>query len=260
MQEGLPVQTKNIAYFYHSKDAFFAAIDYFAGEKATPPPIGINTYLSPRVIIGHNVTIGANCVLDGDITIEDDTEISHNVTIMNRVHVGKRCIIGPGTRIGQESSSWTEDESHGKTMLRHYGGVFIGNDVQIFANCCIDRGVIDDTTIMDGCRINCLSHIAHNCILEENCMVISMSNLYGSVHLYKNVYLASALVRNQCSMGENSKAGMGAVVTKDVPPDTTVVGCPARPIGKKGMNHEQKSFACNSRSPFYPKRRTGMYG
>ena len=113
-----------------------------------------------------------------------------------------------------------------------YGGVKIGDNVFIGANTIVARGTIDDTQIMDGCKIDTLCHIAHNVIIEENSVLITNSLLYGSTRLKPNAYVASGMVRNQCTVGENAMLGMGAVAVKDVPPDQTVVGNPAHELKK----------------------------
>ena len=92
------------------------------------PAIGQGTYIGPRVKLGNNVRIGHNCTLDGEITIGDDTVIWNNVVMVNRVTVGSRCTICSGTVIGHDGFGFTEDAAHRKTMVRHFGGVHIGDD------------------------------------------------------------------------------------------------------------------------------------
>ncbi|NLU24543.1 MAG: hypothetical protein GXW99_07520 [Clostridiales bacterium] len=216
-----------------SKRAFFSTMEHFYGMEEDRLPVGQFTYLSPKVKLGKNVRIGHNCTLDGDITIGDNTVIWNNVTMVNRVVIGRNCEIQSGTVIGHDGFAYTEDENHVKTMVKHFGGVTIGNDVHIGMDVVIARGTIGDTVIENGVKIDSQSMVAHNCWIEENAALIGKSMLFGSSHLRKNAYIASALVRNQCTIGENAVVGMGAVVVKDVPENTTVVGNPAKPLLKK---------------------------
>ena len=117
-------------------------------------------------------------------------------------------------------------------MIKHYGGVKIGNNVHIGSQTHVARGTIDDTVIEDGTKIDTLTHIAHNCRIGKNSAIIAGSLLYGSVELGENSYIASGIVRNQIKVGNNSFVGIGSVVLKDVENDITVIGIPAKPIIK----------------------------
>jgi len=119
--------------------------------------------------------------LDGDITIGNNTQIWDNVSIINKAVVGDNCIIQSGVRIGHGGFGYSENESHIKTMRRHYGSVIIGDDVFIGPNCVIYRGTIDNTIVGKRCKIGGLCHIGHNCILDDNIAMIAGAVLYGSV-------------------------------------------------------------------------------
>lgn len=216
-----------------SKRAFFSTIEHFYAREEERPAIGQFTYISPRVKLGKNVRIGHNCTLDGDITIGDGTVIWNSVVIVNRVVIGKDCDIHSGAVIGHDGYAYTEDEAHKKTMVKHFGGVVIGDRVLIGENVCISRGTIDDTVLKSGVKIDSLSHIAHNCFYGENSAAAAPCRTNGSVTVGANAYLAGAIVRNQCSVGESAFIGLGSVVVKDVAPGETVVGNPAKPLEKR---------------------------
>ena len=217
----------------NSKRAFFSSIEHFYGQAEEQPAVGQFTYLSPKVKLGKNVRIGHNCTLDGDITIGDGTVIWNNVVIVNRVTIGRDCDIHSGAVIGHDGYAYTEDALHKKTMIKHFGGVSIGDRVLIGENVCISRGTIDDTILESGVKIDALGHIAHNCWFEEDAARAVPCSVSGSVHIGRNGYLAGNIIRNQCTIGENAFIGLGAVVVKDVPPGETMVGNPAKPFRKK---------------------------
>ena len=206
---------------------------YFYGEEEARPAIGQFTYISPKVKLGKNVRIGHNCTLDGDITIGDGTVIWNHVTIVNRVQIGADCDIRSGAVIGHDGYAYTEDANHRKTMVKHFGGVTIGDNVLVGENVCISRGTIDDTVLEDGVKIDALGHIAHNCWFERDAAMAVPCSVSGSVRVGRNAYLAGSIIRNQCTVGENAFVGLGAVVVRDVPADETVVGNPAKPLKKK---------------------------
>lgn len=215
------------------KKAFFSILEAFFKSMDELPDIGQGTYVSKKVKLGKNVKIGYNCVLDGDITIEDGTVVYNNVVIINKAKIGKRCIIHSGVTIGHDCYAYTEDCEHNKTMLKHYGGVEIGDDVFIGVNCIIARGTIDDTVIGSGSKLDAQCHISHNVVLGQKSALISGTKLYGSVKTGENAYIVSAMVKNQVEVGNNVTAGMGSVVLQNLEDNMTVVGIPAKPIGNK---------------------------
>lgn len=224
---------RNVIRTSESKHAFFSAIEHFYAVEEDRPAIGQFTYISPKVKLGKNVRIGHNCTLDGEITVGDGTVIWNNVSIVNRVTIGKNCDIHSGAVIGHDGYGYTEDGEHRKTMIKHFGGVWIGDHVLIGENVCISRGTIDDTILEEGVKIDALGHIAHNCWLEEHTAMLVPCSVSGSVHVGRNGYLAGNIIRNQCTIGEDAFIGLGAVVVKDVPPGQTVVGNPAKPFVRR---------------------------
>lgn len=215
-----------------SKRAFFSSIEHFYGRKEDLPGIGQFTYLSPKVKLGKNVRIGHNCTLDGDITIGDGTVIWNNVVIVNRVTIGKNCEIQSGTVIGHDGYAYTEDVSHKKTMVKHFGGVVLGNRVHLGMNNVIARGVIDDTVIGEGTKFSDLCHIGHNSQIGKNCSIINTA-IFGSCVIDDGAYIVYSVVKNQSKIGTNAFIGMASNVIRDVPIGEIVVGNPAKPLPQK---------------------------
>ena len=215
VQEGVSFEAEAMIVTPASKAVFFALLEEFYGNQEDGSRIGIGTYIGERVRLGENVRIGNNCSISGEISIGDRTRIANNVVISNRVTIGSGCEIQSLTVIGEDGYGYSEDENHKKTMIRHYGGVQIGNDVFIGSHVNIARGTIDD-----------------NNRIGRDASVIC-SQLFGSVNIGENAYVTSSVVRNQCKIGNNAVVGMGSVVTKDVENGITVIGVPAKKMEKR---------------------------
>lgn len=213
------------------KAVFFTILNYFFTEPGPERKVGKNTVIGDKVVIGENVIIGNNCSIVGDINIGDNTVISDNVVIKNRVVIGRNCKIQALSVIGEDGFGYFE-RNNKKTMICHHGGVFVGDDVFIGSHVNIARGTMEDTIIEDGVKIAPSTHIGHNNNIGQDTSVIC-SQLYGSVHIGANAYVVGSIVKNQCSIGENTLIGMGSVVTRSIEGNKVAVGVPAKVIRDK---------------------------
>ena len=217
------------------KEVFFTILGEIFGEKKK------NDFISPNSVIqsnsiGSGVYIGHNCFVDGSVIIGDNVVIKNNVSLEGKVIIGNNTTIHSGVIIGTDGFGYFQNSEGTNKKVPHYGGVIIGDNVEIGANTCIDRGTIDDTIIGNNVKIDNLCHIAHNVVIKDNSTVIALSMLGGSAVLEKDSYVApGAIIKNQITIGENSLVGLGAVVIKDVDRDKVVAGVPAKVI-KENIN------------------------
>ena len=211
------------------KEVFFSILTKFFQSVKENRIESTSTILTDK--IGKNVSIGHNCYINKDVVIGDNVVIKHNVVIDCKSSIGANTTINSGVVIGTDGFGYYKNKDNVTYNVPHFGGVTIGEGVDIGANTCIDRGTIDDTIISDYVKIDNLCHIAHNVRIKENAYVIASSILCGSCILEKDSYIApGAVIMNQITIGENSLVGMGAVVTKNVEPNKVVAGVPAKVI------------------------------
>lgn len=166
---------------------------------------------------------------------DDEPRIHPSATInWPVVSIGKRVRIGPGARIGFDGFGYEKNEDSSWEHFPHRGRVIIGDDVDIGANTCIDRGTLGDTVIENGVKIDNLVHVAHNVKIESNAIIIAGTVIGGGVRIGKNVWLSiSSSIRDYVSIGDDAQIGMGAVVTKNIPAGKKWwIGNPAKEMEK----------------------------
>ena len=198
---------------------------------AKPRPGGIHpsAIIDPRAKIHPDVYIGPFAYV-GECEIDAGTVVYGHVHLYSKTRIGRNVTIHAGTVIGADGFGYERNEAGKLEKFPHLGGVVIEDNVEIGANVCIDRGTLGDTLICEGAKIDNLVHVAHNVVVGRHAAVIAQVMVGGSTRISDYVWIApSACLRDGISIGRGAKVGMGALVTKDVENETTVMGSPARP-------------------------------
>lgn len=196
------------------------------------PGIHSSAIIDSEAAIGEGVYIGPNTVI-GKVKIGEDCVIEANVRVYDGVTMGKGCSIKPGVVLGSEGFGFEKDEHGNRFRFPQIGHLIIGDDVEIGANSCVDRGALSDTFIGDHTKINNLCHIAHNNIIGKNVVIAGCVNISGSCVIEDNVWISpNVSLRGFNHLGEGCLVGTGAVVTKDIPSGETWVGNPAKKFEK----------------------------
>ena len=179
--------------------------------------IGRNVYIYPGVYIGENCRLGDDCVLYPNVVIYDNTILGDRVT----VHAGS--VIGEdGLGYAPVGEKWRK--------IPQVGIVEIGDDVEIGANCAIDRATLGRTVIAAGTKFSNLVAIGHGTKIGENCMFVAQVGVAGSVTVGKHVTMAGKVgVAGHLEIGDYAELSAMCGVMKNVPPKTRVAGVPAVP-------------------------------
>ncbi len=195
--------------------------------------IGSHVTVYPFVFIGENVKIADNVVLYPGVFVGDDCQIGkdtiiHPNTVLHKgTIIGERVVIHSNSVIGCSGYGYAPD---GKTYYKipQIGITVIEDDVDIGANTTINRGVLGETRIRRGTKIDSEVMIAHNVEIGEDTLVTSQVGIAGSVEIGNNVILAGgAGVAGHIKVGDNVKVGGWTGVTKDLPAGGTFLGTPA---------------------------------
>jgi UDP-3-O-[3-hydroxymyristoyl] glucosamine N-acyltransferase len=156
------------------KDAFIDHLTYVGkGSK-----IGDNTKIFSGVSIGKNVAIGSNTIIYAGVKIYDDCVIGNN------------CIIHSGTVIGSDGFGFAPQADKSYKKIPQTGNVIIHDDVEIGANCSIDRATMGSTIICKGVKLDNLIQIAHNVEIGEHTVIASQSGVAGSTKIGKYCIIA----------------------------------------------------------------------
>jgi UDP-3-O-[3-hydroxymyristoyl] glucosamine N-acyltransferase len=173
---------------------FFApkVVENFGNE----PTLGENCTVMKNVTIGKNTTIGNNCTLMAGVFIGDNVIIGDNVLLYPNVVIYRDCCIGndviihSGTVVGSDGFGFAHTKEGKYIKIYQNGNVVIGDDVEIGANCAIDRAAFASTKIESGARLDNLIHIAHNCIIGKGSILTGQVGLAGSTILKEYVVMA----------------------------------------------------------------------
>ncbi|MEO1534085.1 MAG: LpxD N-terminal domain-containing protein [Planctomycetota bacterium] len=214
--------------------ALIAILSTVRAHRFGPPASGVHetAVIDERAQLHESVVVGANAVIEHAVRIGAGTTIGPGAVIRFGTTIGERCVIGPNVTIGHEGFGYIVDESTGKrTHLPHVGGVTIGDNVDVGAGACIDRGKLRDTVLGNGCKIDNLVQIAHNCVLGEHVVVCGQAALAGSVTIGDRAVLAGQVgVADNVSIIADATVMAQAGVTRDITEAGGLYfGTPARP-------------------------------
>ena len=194
------------------------------GENVCVEPFAV---IGDRVVLSHGSWIGAHVVVGEETTVGENARLHPHCVIYPRVEIGARVVVHAGAQIGREGFGWVTSTGQ---RVPHVGRCVLGDDVEIGANTCVDRGSIDDTIIGAGTKIDNLCQIAHNVRIGRGCFLASQVGIAGSARLEDGVQMGGqAGLQGHVTVGAGATLGGQAGVLGDVPAREFWSGYPARP-------------------------------
>ena len=176
----------------------FAVIDKGAEIKS-------GAVIYPHVYIGQHAVIG------------EDTVIYSSATVREFCKVGKRCVIHSSAVIGADGFGFTTKNGV-HTKIPQVGNVIIEDDVEIGAHVGIDRATMGSTIIGHGTKIDNLVHIAHNCKIGANCLIVAQTGISGSTTVGNNVTFGGQVgTVGHITIGGNSVYAARSGISKNMP-------------------------------------------
>ncbi len=208
------------------RKAMAQAILLFHPGPASTGFISPHAFIHPTAVVAESARIMEFVSVGADAEIGDDCVLYPNVTIYPHSILKNRVRIHSGSVIGSDGFGYYSDQGH-FVKMPHIGRVIIHDDVEIGANTTVDRGVLDDTTIGRGTKIDNLVHIAHNTQIGENSAIAAQVGLMGHASVGSHVQIGGQAGIGAARIGDQCVIAGRAGVTRDIPPKSMVSGFPA---------------------------------
>jgi UDP-3-O-[3-hydroxymyristoyl] glucosamine N-acyltransferase len=244
----------------HPRASLVKLLPLFDPRKRAAPGIHPSAFVDARSTIGRDCAIGPNCVVSAGAVLGDGVVLQANVFIGENVSVGNGTIIEAataiqdfaeigagvtihsGTSVGCDGFGFVPAPGGGWEKIPQIGHVVIEDDVEIGPNCTVDRATFGATRIGRGTKLGACVHIAHNCDIGPDSMMVGFVAVGGSVKTGGG-FLAGGMsgIADHVQIGDNVTVAGRAGVSKDIGDGLTVSGFPAR------EHSEEKRFQASLR-------------
>jgi UDP-3-O-[3-hydroxymyristoyl] glucosamine N-acyltransferase len=180
------------------------------------PLIHPTAVIDPLARIHPSARIGALCVVEACAVIGAHTELKSRVTVGEGCSIGERCIVHPGVVVGADGFGFAPNAGAWE-KIEQLGAVRIGNDVEIGANTCIDRGALQDTVIEDGVKLDNLIQIGHNVRVGRHTAMAGCVGVAGSATIGEHCTVGGgAVVLGHLTLGDGVNISAATVVTRSI--------------------------------------------
>jgi len=185
-------------------------------QTASGPSIHPSAVIDPAAQVDPQARIGPLCVVERGARIGAQTVLKSRVTVSEDCVIGERCLLHPGVVIGADGFGFAPDGERWE-KIEQLGAVRIGNDVEIGANTCIDRGALQDTVIEDGVKLDNQIQIGHNVRIGRNTAIAGCVGVAGSATIGANCTIGgSAGVLGHLSLADGVHVSSFSLVTRSI--------------------------------------------
>lgn len=193
--------------------------------------IGPQVHIGAHSRIAAGVRIGPGCVIGDDCEIGADSHLVAKVTLVTRVHLGQRVMVHPGAVLGADGFGLAFDAGSW-LKVPQLGGVRIGDDCEIGANTCIDRGALDDTVLEDDVRLDNLIQIGHNVVIGAHTAIAGCTAIAGSTRIGRYCLIAGGVgIAGHLEIGDRVRVNAMSLVTRSLAgPGEYASGTPLQPV------------------------------
>lgn len=172
--------------------------------------------IDPTAIVHETATIGPLCVVERGAQVGAHSQLKSRVTLGENCHIGERCIVHAGVVIGADGFGFALHQGAWE-KIEQLGAVTIGNDVEIGANTCIDRGALQDTVIEDGVKLDNLIQIGHNVHIGKHTAMAGCVGVAGSARIGAHCTVGGgAIILGHLSLADGVHISAATVVTRSI--------------------------------------------
>lgn len=187
-----------------------------AHGRGSVPGVHPSAVIEDGAFIDSSASIGALCFVGRGARIGAGTVLKERVTVAEHCEVGARCLIQSGAVIGGDGFGFAHHEGTW-VKIEQLGGVRIGDDVEIGANTCIDRGALDDTVIEDGVKLDNLIQIGHNTHIGKHTAMAGCVGVAGSARIGAHCTVGGAgMILGHLTIADNVHISSASIVTRSI--------------------------------------------
>jgi UDP-3-O-[3-hydroxymyristoyl] glucosamine N-acyltransferase len=180
------------------------------------PRIHPSAVIDPQAVVADDACIGPQCVVERGAVIGAGTVLKSRVTVGENCSIGARCIVHAGVVIGADGFGFAPHQGQW-VKIEQLGAVRIGDDVEIGANTCIDRGALEDTVIEDGVKLDNLIQIGHNVHVGAHTAMAGCVGVAGSARIGAHCTVGGgAVVLGHLTLADHVHISAASVVTRSV--------------------------------------------
>lgn len=183
---------------------------------APRPGIHPSAVVEPGAQIDSSASIGPQCYVGAGVRIGPGTVLKARVTVEAGCVLGARCLVQSGAVIGGDGFGFAPDAGRWE-RIEQLGAVRIGDDVEIGANTCIDRGALDDTVIEDGVKLDNLIQIGHNCHIGKHTAMAGCVGVAGSARIGAHCTVGGAgMILGHLTIADHVHISSASIVTRSI--------------------------------------------
>jgi UDP-3-O-[3-hydroxymyristoyl] glucosamine N-acyltransferase len=178
--------------------------------------IGALAVVGAGAQIGPHAVIGAQCSVGAHARVGAGTRLAERVTFGERCTIGERGVVHSGVVIGADGFGFAPVQGRWE-KIEQLGAVRIGDDVEIGANTCIDRGALDDTVIEDGVKLDNLIQVAHNVHIGAHTAIAAMAGIAGSAHIGRHCTIGGAAgIVGHIEIADHVHVDAGTIISRSI--------------------------------------------
>jgi UDP-3-O-[3-hydroxymyristoyl] glucosamine N-acyltransferase len=187
--------------------------DAVLGEGVSVGPLAV---VEAGAVIGRHAVVGAHALVGAGVVVGEATRLAPRVTLMPGTRLGARCLLHSGVVIGADGFGFAPAQGRWE-KIEQLGGVVVGDDVEIGANTCIDRGALDDTVIGTGVKLDNLIQIGHNVQIGDHSAMAGCVGVAGSARIGSGCTVGGgAIVLGHLALADGVHISAASVVMRSI--------------------------------------------